>query len=330
MIVRANPSTYRQRLRDLVNAALLFGAASLLAAPHVLGCGSPPPIQCARSTTLVKAFAGPMTIAATGGPVNIPVSVFVSATTNANPPCPASLSTDITLTSSCNLPPDAPPTGITINTPVSGLYSGNVITVFFPPGPPRVCTIVGVARTVWGDGSLTFGRGDVTICLVDPAPNDPTIPRLDMELLTPAEARAHPGDQRGHMARLTNNDPIQTVTGTFTSSSNQNGRLSTMMPPAPMGSGDGAGSTAAPFSGDALPLDFGSPLVSPCVVLGDPGANTIFTITQPVTLLPGESKVVEVRQRSFTTCRSGSCSEAILKFEGIYSCLLYTSPSPRD
>ena len=132
----------------LVSLVLVFALASVSAVERVVGCGGPPPVTCSRSTSLIKASSGPMIVAALGGPVSIPVSTFVSATSNATPPCPAPLVTDIVLTSSCTSPPNAPPTGITLLTPTPGLYSGNTIIVFFPPGPPRICSIVGTATTL--------------------------------------------------------------------------------------------------------------------------------------------------------------------------------------
>ncbi len=312
------PAPAWARLRAGANAALVLIIVALLTVDHVLACGAPPPIVCSRSTSLVKAFAGPMVVAPVGGLVAIPVGVFVSATANAMPPCPAPVSTTVTLTSACVPPPSSPPGSIVIPTPAPGAYGG-VVTLFFPPGPPRVCTITGSATTTWADGVVTVGFGDITICLVDPAPGNPAIPRLDMQLITPANVQAHPGDGRTHVVVLTNNDPANSVTGTFTSTSNQNGRLSTMSPPAAPGSGDGPGSVGSPFTGDALPIDFGDPLQTPCVPLPDPDANSTMTITKPITLMPGETRVVQVRQRSWPMCRSGSCSEALMKFEGVYT-----------
>jgi hypothetical protein len=292
----------------------------MLAADDAWACNPPAPIQCSRVTVLVKGSAGPMIIAAAGGTVSIPITVAIGATAGATPPCAAPISTTVTLTAMCTPGPGAGPVMFTFPTPTTAIYIVAPMMLAFPPGPVRMCMITGTAVTTWTDGSTTTGMGDVAICLVEPSPSNPSIPRLNMELISAPAVQAHPGDQRTHTVRLTNNDPINSVTGTITFSANQNGRLSTMTPAPPPGSGDRPGSFGRAFSGDALPIDDGSPLRSPCLVLPlDPTAASVISFTKTVTLAPGEVRLVDVRQRSFPKCRSGSCSETLMHFSGTFS-----------
>ncbi len=304
--------------RSVVNSILALAIIGIVAAQHVLACGAPPPIQCSRSTTLSKVFPRVILIGPGGAFVALPTTVFISATAGATPPCANPTFTTVTLTAACVGGPSPAPGSVTFGTPAPGFY-GAAVPLFFPPGPPRICVISGSASTSWTDGRVTVGTGDVTVCLVEASPSDPSVPRLDMELLSPPQQFAHPGDGRTHVVRLTNNDPTNSVTGLFEASSNQTGRLSMMSPPPIPGMGDGPGSTATPFTGDAFPMDFEDPLMTPCVPLPDPDMFSTFTITRPITLAPGETRVVRVRQRSWPMCRSGSCSETLLKFQGTWT-----------
>ncbi len=244
----------------LASAAALFVVATL--PPRVDACGgAPPPPMCGRSTVLVKTVPFVVIAAPAGTTVFIPVRVIISAAPAGA--CPPTVNTTVTLNMIC-FPPPPPPGGVgvvVIPTPVPGTYNA-VVPIFVPPGPPiRFCPIVGRADTLWGDGVVTTGRGDTVLCVVEASPIDPTVPRLDLELLTPAMQEAHPGDQRIHTLRLTNNDPTNSVDVTLSATSNQASRLPDFAPPPPLGSGDGAFSISDPGAGDNFPLAWGEDLL---------------------------------------------------------------------
>src|SRR5688572_6583647 len=243
-----------RRTLGALGAAVALAVGALSVEPReVLACGAPPVVMCSRTTALVKTVRRVVPVPP-GVPrlVPIPFRVFIGSFG----PCPAPVSTTVTMTALCTFPPNPAPASVAIPTPAPGMYGG-AVALLFPPGPPRVCLVSGVATTTWADGRVTVGRGDVEVCLVEPAPGDPDTPRLDLELLTEPIAEAHPGDQRQHVIRITNNDPTETVTGMFEGQSVQRGRMSEMTPPPAPGSGDGAGSAASPNTGDAFPMEDG-------------------------------------------------------------------------
>ncbi len=245
--------TPRRTLGAMAAAVLLAVGALSVEPREVLACGAPPVVVCNRTTALVKTVQRVIPVPP-GVPrlVPIPFRLFVGS----NGPCPAPVSTTVTMTAMCAPPPNPVPASVVIPTPAPGMYGG-AVALLFPPGPPRVCLVSGVATTTWADGRVTVGRGDVEVCLVEPAPGMPDTPRLDLELLSSPIAEAHPGDQRQHVIRITNNDPTETVTGMFLGQSVQRGRMSEMTPPPAPGSGDGAGSAASPNTGDAFPMEDG-------------------------------------------------------------------------
>ncbi len=239
-------------LLKLLAAVTLLAAVAILSLkpPAALACGSPPVAVCLRTTALVKAVPRVIVVPPGGVVVPIPFTVFIGAFGT----CPPPIDTTVTFTIACVPGPSPVPASVTILTPAPGVYGG-AVPVFFPGGPPRVCRVMGVATTRWTGLIFTTGRGDVEVCLVDPAPGSTTVPRLDMELLSPSIQLAHPGDQRQHVIRMTNNDPLNSVTGLITGTARQNGRMSTISPVPTPGSGDGPGSAASPNSGDAFPIE---------------------------------------------------------------------------
>ncbi|MFG0252364.1 MAG: hypothetical protein ACF8NJ_05760 [Phycisphaerales bacterium JB038] len=232
-------------------AALLFlSAAAIVSTPGALACtGNTRPV-CSMSTVLAKAVPAVFVLPPSGPiTVPVPVTVFVSAAGA----CPGPLSTTISLAATCTPPPSGTGT-VTIPTPGLGAYT-TVVPITFPAGPARICTVVGTATTTWASGAVTVGTGDTVICLVEPAPNDPSVPRLDLELLTPEIETAHPGDQRHYRYRLTNNDPDHAVTLTLSSDSEQVARQSGGGGNPP-GSGIGPVALADPGTGDNFPIAF--------------------------------------------------------------------------
>jgi hypothetical protein len=241
----------RRALGALATGVALAVGALSVEPQEARACGSPPVAVCNRTTVLVKGVRRVVPMPpGVARVVNIPFRIFVGA----NGQCPAPVSTTVTMSALCAPPPSPAPAVVVVPTPAPGIYFG-VVALLFPAGPPRICVVSGVATTTWADGVATVGRGDVQVCLVEPAPTDPDTPRLDLELLSDPLMEAHPGDQRQHVIRVTNNDPTNTVTGMFMGTSVQRARMSEMTPPAAPGSGDGPGSAASPRLGDGFPME---------------------------------------------------------------------------
>ncbi|MFO0828933.1 MAG: hypothetical protein U0572_12400 [Phycisphaerales bacterium] len=308
----------RAPLRGVAACCLAATAAGafLTTNSRVDGCGgAPPPAVCGKTTTLTKAGPAIFPVAFFGGIVMFPVTVGVAAFGNG---CPAPLTTTISLTIGCAPPPGAVG-GIVIPTPAPGAYPA-LVPVFIPPGPPRICTVAGSATTTWSDGSTTTGFGDTKFCVVEASPLDPTLPRLDMQLVTPSIQTAHPGDQRVHLFRFTNNDPSESVTVNLVADSEQTARLGAGTGFV-AGSGEGLFSISDPGNGDNFPIGWVETLgPDGCLSLPpNPMGFPIPHITKTLTLLPGESRVVGVAHRSWPMCGCGSCCESRIDVNGTWS-----------
>jgi len=248
-----------QRLRRGVVATTLLASLVVWIVPErVLACGgTPPPPVWGRLTALIKLAPAVFPLAGAGGPAVIPTFVFIGATGIPGAPC-TPVSTTVTLTLACIPGPPAPPgavIGATVAfpTPAPGFYFIPV-PVVIPAGPLRICALTGTATTTWANGATSTGVGDIEICIVDEAPGMPGVPRLDLQLITPAVQTAAAGDQRVHSYLLTNNDPNHSVVVTLEADSEQTADL-----PAgsaePAGSGAGTYTTANPHA-DNFPVDF--------------------------------------------------------------------------
>jgi hypothetical protein len=248
------------------------------------------------------------------------------------PQCAVPVSIKVTLTLTCFTAGGVPAPGgmgmIIAPTPSPGApgLGANLITVPVAvlPGPiPRFCFVSGVAMTTWSDGMITTAVGDTLVCLVEGAPGNPSVPRLDMELLTPAIQSAHPGDQRPVAFKLTNNDPANSCTVLLTADSEQTSRmpmLSGVLPPP--GSGMGVNAIADPGGGDNFPIAFKETLTGPCPCVPlppDPAGTPIQMISKSITLEPGECTQVVYNIRSWPGCPTGSCGETRCKVEGTFS-----------
>jgi hypothetical protein len=298
--------------------------------PEVLACNpSPPPPVCSKATAIIKAVPAVIILGPGGGVVPIPTLVFNGA---APPSCALPTSIKVTLTLTCFTAGGAPAPGgmgmVIVPTPSPGApgLGANLITVpttIFPGPIPRFCFVSGTAMTTWSDGMTTTAVGDTLVCLVPPSPTDPSKPRLDMQLLTPAIQNAHPGDQRPIAFKITNNDPVSSCTVLLTADSEQTSRLPVMggvLPPP--GSGKGVHAIADPGGGDNFPIAFKESLIGPCPCVPlppNPAGTPIQMISKTITLGPGECSQVVYNIRSWPGCPNGSCGESRCKLDGTFS-----------
>ncbi|MBT8486062.1 MAG: hypothetical protein KJO43_10815, partial [Phycisphaerae bacterium] len=254
---RSRVRSARHALTWSLVAASLVTAGGLVATDAEACFGTPRPPACARSTTLLKVSPAPTVLVPAGATmVSVPIVVRIALAGA----CPPPLSTTVTLTSTGCVPGGPGGSGsVTFPSGLPGTYAGS-LTMTFGAGPARICTVVGTATTTWADGVTTSGTGDAVVCLVDPAPGDPSVPRLDVERLSADVIAAHPGDQALYEYRITNNDPTETVEVMITADSEQTARLGSITGVSPA-SGDGTYAIADPGTGDNFPIAFIEDLV---------------------------------------------------------------------
>ncbi len=274
-----------------------------------------------------------------GGPtmVNVGINLFLtcpatnncgSVCTNAGAPVTAELAVNLygPFPSAASCPPagplGAPSATASINTASgtmvlpactsAGANTPYTVTVSVPVGTPAgVYCVIGTANVTFADGMVLTQSGDTIVCLVDPAPNQPTVPRLGLQLVSEPFPRMAPGDQTVATYRITNNDPNNSVQISAFATSKQ-GALR------PQGGNEAQGifAVSSPF-GDDFPIMFNPG--SQCVPLPD-HPYTQPEACEPMPLIPpGKSAVINVGIRSYGQCGDGSCSEATLRVEGRFS-----------
>ncbi len=308
------------RLRGaMVGAALV----SLFTPADALACGGdPPPPVCAKTVVLGQALRGSQVLTA-GGTLSVPLEVFFLAQDVGAPGvCPPGpyLAT-ITFTLTC--PPPMPPITGTVTIPVMNGYNVASVDLVLPPGPARICTLTGTIDVLFVDGTIISGNSVMKdVCIVDPAPGNPTLPRLDLRLFDPGSDpffHVHPGDQARMRYAITNNDPTHTFTGNIGADMEQVSRevfdLGLPSPP-----GHGPYTISDPLLGDNFPIAFG-PLQPPyCVPLPpDPHNPAIPSIVEPLVLLPGETKVIDIFARPWGMCADGSCAKSRIRAIGVFA-----------
>ncbi|MCI0676403.1 MAG: hypothetical protein L0Y42_11605, partial [Phycisphaerales bacterium] len=303
--------THPYRLIAAIAAALVMTVAASL--EIVLGCGgTPPPPTCGYTLTLAKSSPGPVPLTG-GGTFPIDATVFFGLVetppgSGVCPPPPYILTVDMTLT--CV---GGPGGSGSITLPIRPGFTAVSVPVTIPAGRPRICTGTGTATLPLSDGTVLTAMGDTVVCIVDPAPGDPSVPRLDMEHLTPHLLSAHPGDQVSNIYRFTNNDPTLHFDGALTvTTDNVSG-----MPGAagPITQGVGPFALSDTGAGDDPPLLFADQLPPACCVPlpPDPQNSINPMISRLVALAPGQSKDIEIVVRKWGMCINGSCSEVVAK-----------------
>ena len=193
----------------------------------------------------------------------------------------------------------------------AGVFNPYLVPVTIPAATPTGCyRVVGRATVPFLDGTTLTQSGDTLVCLVEPAPGNPTVPRLNLELLTPSTPRLAPGDQHVAMYRVTNNDPVNSVTLTAFANSRQNALR-------PLGGNEyqGVFTISSPF-GDDFPIAFSPGACTP--LPSHPYTQSEISQLMPP-LGPGMNTIINLGIRSYGQCASGSCSESTLRVEGMFS-----------
>ncbi|MEO1130716.1 MAG: hypothetical protein AAFX05_13570, partial [Planctomycetota bacterium] len=225
-------------------------------------------------------------------------------------------------TLTCAPPPSSGPT-VVGPFPIGPGFNFIPTSITVPAFPPRVCTLAVVSTVTFTDGTSLTLRGDVEVCIVEEAPPAGSgIPRLDLVNLTPLPHGVHAGDQAVSRYSLTNNDPLETWTGTIDADF-----VSTAAQPieaGPLPPFRTAFSASDPLGGDAWGIDFLANLPPGGCIPFPPNPSTTFITTAtllpaPIVLPPGGTISFEVAARPYRKCANGSCGESNVRAIGLYT-----------
>lgn len=292
----------------------------------------PPPVMCEKSATILKTGN---TVPAPGiGGLAAPIFVTITTDSGTTPPSPPNVcpSPATVPAGTITLRLVDPGNGMIINTssfplnprPSGFVRTSDILAVFLPFGTPKKQYIVeGEAEIIWSVDSanpsvMQTVMGDTVVCVVDEAPGQPGIPRIDMQLTVPSLPECGAGVQRATGVTVTNNDPTESVTLAFTVTSTQQGR----MPVSPNGENDGSYSFAAPIIGDDFPIAFAEDLPPNGVIPlpADSGNYTQCPLSKQGIVIPaGGSTTVTIISNSYPTCADGSCAEFTFTADGQFS-----------
>lgn len=309
--------------RSTVRILSLLLALWALAAPGAPAgaCeGKPKPPVCAKTLVLAQA-APPTLLLPGGGTFSVPVTVYfqvLSFPAGGAGVCPGGpFAVDVSVTVTCM--PTADGGGSALGVPVVNGFNDLSVPVTLPAGPPRMCTVTGTAVTTLSDGMTLSAASNSMLCVAAPAPGNPGLPRLGLALAKGDPiARVHPGDPSSHVYRLTNNDPVATFTGTLGVEMANSSRLPGMGgPTSPI---SGVYSVSDPSVGDHFPIGLSENLIGGCLPLPpNPLAPAVPMLSEPIVLLPGESRDVEIIARPWGMCADGSCGRAKVTADGSFS-----------
>lgn len=292
---------------------------SLINQPLYACGGDPPQPSCGKTITLTPAVPQTLLLPG-GGTFNVAVLIYFNLVDW--PPgsgiCPGGpFTTDIDISAVCTPGPDGSGLAASISIPLG--YSTVDVPVTLPAGPPRECQLTVTATSTLSDGMVVSNGTQQTVCVAEPAPGNPLVPRLQVTSVSEFDLLGvHPGSQGRFAYRVTNNDPSDTFTGQATISSEQTSRRPTASGPMPPRTGVYA--PADPFQGDNFPVGFAANLDSNgCIPLPpDPQNPQIPIEIEPLTLAPGASALIPVFSRSWGMCADGSCSKGLFRVDGVF------------
>ena len=255
-------------------------------------------------------------------PVTIPTAVVLTVTGTCFQTCAPPYSATVVLTANCT------PGGMASSAPVMVQVNPGINPVPVPlvlPGVgPRVCVISGsVTVTLAGPGcpaGTLIARGPTEVCVVEPAPGNPTVPRLDLSHVAPPGGeivRVHPGDRASMKYRITNHDPCAAFTGMVRVDMRNVAILPEGTSAARFAVADPAGKS------EHFPIEFGDDLCGmkdPCPILPPIPQNQLTSERlRPILLQPGESRIIDIVARPWSMCANGSCGESLIKITGSFT-----------
>ena len=306
----------------VLSALTMLFVGVVLSTPRVTrACGGTPPRPpafCSYGYSFGKAVPR-VIVCQPGGNVVVPITTFhrLALIGNICPPPPYLVTMSVTL--NCVPPPSAGPT---VFGPFPIANGNNVIPIglVVPCSPPRRCTLSIVSTVTFTNGRTITLTGDQVVCIVEEVPGNPGVPRLDLELLSPPTIGTHAGDQGAGRYRLTNNDPVESWTGTLGADFRNTAKQPVQGgPPSPVRE---AWALADPGPGDNWPIEFDFNLPpGGCIPLPPDPQNQVLSTASSgsITLLPGEVMEFDVLVRPWGMCADGSCGESGVEASGQFS-----------
>ena len=309
------------RRRLLVVGLVLLSFLALALPRSATACRwTPPPPFCAKS--LVLSHAVPEVLLLPGGgsfDVESLVYFAIGSFPAGLPLCPGGpFTVDIDYVLTCT--GGGGGTGSLTGAALVTGYNEYRVTVSVPAGPPRLCSIAGVATVLLADGmELKATPKAMPVCIGEPAPGLPSEPRLNLFLMSNNPlGRVHPGDQGGYTYRIVNNDPTETYSGVLTVDMVNTSKMPSATGPMPPGTG--LFSISDPGPGDNFPVGFSHHLFDGCLPLPpDPIGFVASTIQEPLLIPPGGFLDVDVFARPWGMCKNGACGQASLVLDGEFS-----------
>ena len=316
---------YAKKVLVIIPLSLLFLLTTVTVLVACFGSSAPP--TCARTIFLAKFSPGTIGLPAAGGAFTAPVGVvpFVSWDLGTGG-CAVPTAATITMTLTCTPTAGGGPFTVgpqafvaaTPTVPGQQPVPGGTVSVSIPAGTPAsTCAVSGTYTVTFGGGTNAgplSATGDTQVCLVDPSPDNPNVPRLDLKMLTFGEdagpVSLHQGDQTYVYFKFENNDLSHSATFNFKSE----GRQVAGLP-------DGIDLNAA-YSQGVYRISNTDADVFPSVIItdsapldripGDPSDPDPQRLTTSITLNPGGVGVIGIAQNNYGACADGSCNERSL------------------
>ncbi len=301
---------FRRLNRIVVFAGVLLGLA---ASPSLAQIGTAPPFLCGRTYSFSKGVPNGNVVMDKPGLVRVETLHFVKtvgATFGGG--CP---DVTATVTMEATLPcDDGTNEGPHVFGPFPvGVGGFTVIPIDVPvaAGDERVCDLIVVSTLTFSDGMVLRQQGDQQVSAQPPAPGNPDVPVLQVEIIGDSAACGHPGDTRTFRVRVTNNsDDI------FDGSADVAIVSRSGMPAVVAGANDsrtGAYALSDPGGGDAPP---GS-IDDDCPPQPEkPHLEFVGEFGTSVVLLPGASVEFDVSIGSYSLAAWGAMGEVVINVGG--------------
>ena len=306
--------------------------------------GTPQPPRCPQSAWVAKFVSTTVVNNNATGSTTIPIGIIPYVTwDNGTGACAQPISASLTVRLECTplggggvvglptiaVPVDTPttPGAQPVNGSIGGIANYTISQGALGAGN-FVCTVIAEYDVSFGTGrgsGVLTGTGDAEVCIVEPSPSDPNLPRLGLTRLDLGDGgflQCATGDQGLSWYLLSNNDPTNSVTVDFESSNTQIAVMPThsMQDPNSPTPDQTIFAISNPLSPDPFFQSLVGDLTDGLIPDGDPlAAGAGVAMQSDITLDPFDIEIIGVATRPFGMCADGSCSEISTKIEGIWN-----------